>query len=189
MRKIILVFSIFISLILGAVGYATTEKLVNAYQVDYEISINGGKYLNNSDLEYPLLSYKDRTYISIRDIAKQFNSNVYWSEENKSIRLIENYNEPIINESETALLISKAIINEKYRTKVNEKTQYLITQFMLDHSSSNNNMFEIFVIFDFDERLEKNQEYINHNSKFLEDISDVKIWLNARSGEISIQEL
>lgn len=72
-----------------------------------------------------MLSYKDKTYISIRDLSDIFQKNVEWDEDRKRITLIEQQHEELLFEQdETAKKIAKAIAEEKFSDLVGEKTGY-----------------------------------------------------------------
>lgn len=184
-----MILSLVISFVIGMVVYGTTEEFLEARKVDYSISFNGESYINANDLENPILSYNDRTYISIRDMAKCFNADIYWYEKTQKISWIDKYNDPIINKVETALTIAKSIVEEQYSDRITSNTKYAVEQIMMDHRSPQNNMYFIYVIFNAEEELEKNEKYIKLDLDFLDEISDMRVLVNARSAEVTIQSL
>ena len=76
MKKSIVISLIICIIIIGVTVYAKTENAIEAYLVDHKILINNIEF--NNKLENPLISYRYRTYISLRDMAKYLNQNVYW---------------------------------------------------------------------------------------------------------------
>ena len=158
---------------------------IRANFVNYSIDINGG--LVNSKLTYPLISYNNRTYISIRDFALLSNKDVYWDEKNNAISLINKEKEDIIKKPETAIKIAKAVVEEHFSDKFTSTPQYAYSKFEMDHSGSRN-YFEIYVTFKF------NSDFVLQNAvdntKNLNDISeftDIIVTVYCDNGEIKIK--
>ena len=113
---------------------SATENFVQDVSVaDYRVALDGRDL--TSDLINDLLLRNDTTYIAARDIAKIFDYDIYWGEENKVVHFMEKLpNNKLFEKEETALKIAKAVIEEKYADKVNENTEYEVQDMRVSRS-------------------------------------------------------
>ena len=178
MKKSI-VISLIICIIIGVTVYAKTENAIEAYLVDHKILINNIEF--NNKLENPLISYRDRTYISLRDMAKYLNQNVYWYEEDNTISMWkQNEDHLLINSYDTALTIGKAVVEERYADEVSENTKYAIYECTYSHLGSEI-WYQIYVIFNPKEKFEEDFEAIEENA-------DIVVNVFCSDGRISIED-
>lgn len=126
-----LVLSVVLCFILGFSVIAGKDNPINAFIVNYGIILKGGSI--NETLENPILSYDDRTYISVRDVAKVFEKNVVWDNESEDIVLIENNEKPVIWDYDTAKFIGQAIIHQFFPDEVKDSTTYEVSRAQADH--------------------------------------------------------
>ncbi len=123
MKKRIICFIILGVLLLQGIIYAEELKEITAYIVNHSIYYEG--YEREKEFEYPLISYDNHTYISIRDMANLLTRNVEWKEDSEQIWIKKSSSEDyLIKEEETALQIGKALVEEKYANRLTEKTRY-----------------------------------------------------------------
>lgn len=175
MKKSI-VISLIICIIIGVTVYAKTENAIEAYLVDHKILINNIEF--NNKLENPLISYRDRTYISLRDMAKYLNQNVYWYEEDNTISMWkQNEDHLLINSYDTALTIGKAVVEERYADNVNDCTKYEISQYTCSYLGSEI-WFEIYVKFN----AEVESSEVNREN------ADIVVNVFCSDGRISIED-
>ena len=120
MKKKLLVLIMLIALCVPSITYAASK--IQACIVDYNIEYRA----NLTDkMKYPIISYNDNTYISIRDVAALWSKDVEWQEKNHTILLKKKSEEDyIIKEEATALAIGKALINEYFNDRVLQTTVY-----------------------------------------------------------------
>ena len=110
---------------IGLVISAAGNEFINVRLVDYKIECNGLHV--NEDLQAPLLSYNDRTYMSVRDVAAMISRDIQWNENYQEITFLKQKQEHcLIQKEETALAIGKAIAEEHYSEYINENTKYLV---------------------------------------------------------------
>lgn len=64
---------------------------INVGIVDYTINYMGTEI--NSELNYPLISYDNTTYMAIRDVAHLWNREVLWDVETQTIDIIDEYSD------------------------------------------------------------------------------------------------
>lgn len=122
MKKLIITASVTAALTIGALSAAAISEIVKVRTVDYPL-IYGRE--RNSELMHPLLSFNDTTYMSVRDFAKMFGREVIWEEEDKSILIVErNEREDIIKDTDTALAMGKAILNEYFGESIGPDAIY-----------------------------------------------------------------
>lgn len=153
--------------------------------VNYDININDN--LINYKLKHPLISYNERTYISIRDFAKLTNMDVYWNEEYHKIELVGMKKEEIISQPETALEIGKAVIEERFYNLITETTQYANSgKIDMDHRGARS-YYEIYVTFECDRNFNLQNIIDNENTIFdTPKIIDAKVTVYCDNGEVSI---
>ena len=154
MRKIIVLLTLSFCII-GLTAFSTAStSLVNATIVNYSINMNG--YEITKDFDNSILSYEERTFISVRDVARAFNKNVSWDSESKVITLTDtNKDEPVVWDNNTALMIGKAIIGQFFPDKVNDKTIYEVGTVQVDLNSTKP-IFGVFAIFNPNSSIDEN---------------------------------
>ena len=124
MRKGIIALSIILCFVVGLIVFAADSDFISAKLVDYKIHLGG--LVINDNLQNPLISYNDYTYISVRDVAMMIAREIWWNEEREDIRFVKPERENhIIKKEDTALAIGKAIVEEHYIDRINENTKYL----------------------------------------------------------------
>lgn len=177
MKKIIII-SIFICFSVGLTVFANMSDIITAEIVDNKISLSGR--VINDNLKNPLISYNDRTYMSVRDIAMMIARDVSWDEERESIHFIKpDHKNHLIKSEETALVIGKAISEEHYSDRINTDTKYLTTYF--ESGSSGIDYYEVSIMFN---------PPLDREVEFLEMINDcdVKVNIGAATGGTSVSE-
>jgi hypothetical protein len=182
MKKFTIINLIISILTIGITVFANTEE-IKAFIADYTLTWQGPNY--EKRLEYPLISYDDHAYISIRDVAKMLRKNVEWEDGHIMLNSYKQDN-AIITEKETALKIGKAIIEERYKDRVNENSMYMVLHFV-GSVEEVDEYFEVNVLFDppVDRTLdlEKEDDYYYFCSH-----ADAKIRIDENDGSISISE-
>ena len=74
-----------------------------------------------------VLTYQDRTYVPLRDMADVFSYHVTWDEEKRGASVTrEHYTRPMVEKPETALTIAKASVKWRYADKVTSDTAYVL---------------------------------------------------------------
>ena len=145
MKKRKICISVMIMMVIGVTVLAAAENKIEANIVNYMIAAEGG--LMNDFLGDPIISYKDRTYVSLRDYANYYDKDIEWDEELEMITMQDKRGEIIINDEKTAETICKAIIQEHYADRITDKTIYL----MREYSTGRNAYFGIKAEFEFSE--------------------------------------
>lgn len=113
MKKII-VFLLMIFLLILTNTFAAN---INVDIVQRNILYNG-KRVNT---EYPILSYDDTTYISLRDVAKMVSKNIRWDGKYNEVSF-DSLKIDSIKNKETGEMIGKAILKEFYLDKITDRT-------------------------------------------------------------------
>ena len=193
-RNIIL--SAVLCFVLGVTVFAIETDYIQASIVDYKIFISGAGYINDS-LQDSLISYNDRTYISIRDIGNFFNKNVNWDEKDKTISLYPIKNAPaVIKKPETALTIGKAITEEYCADRIDVNTMYHVgyTKTGLQRED----FYCVYVMFNppkDKEHLSKEYDLVNEHSLlenndnlYIFNNSDVQVEISPTNGSFTINE-
>lgn len=124
MKKIRTALILLIIMCLGG-GIISSQAVyapISAGVVDYTIRYMGTKI--NSELNYPLISYDNNTYIAVRDVAHLWNRGVLWDDDTQTIDIIDEYSD--VDGYITALNMGKAIINKYYHDRINENTEYFL---------------------------------------------------------------
>lgn len=118
---------------------------ISASTVDYKITLDGVNITNA--LNNPVICYDNRTYLSVRDIAKVFKKDVSWDSEKKEVIMTDsNIDKHVIWDNDTALIIGKAIICQFFPNEVNDKTIYDVSLIQADHVGAKP-IFEVTVAF------------------------------------------
>ena len=127
----------------------------------------------NDFLQYPLLSYNDHSYISIRDVGTMLHKKIDWVEnENKILITASKTEHETIKKPETALSIGKAIIEEYYGNYVNENSIYHVA--MVETTSIwVENYYEVIVLFDPPQDIELTELYLINHPDIEVDISPI----------------
>ena len=148
--------------------------------VDYRVLLDG-EFIDKA-LDDPLLSYNDKTYVSIRDVAKHFNKDVKWTENTELITLSQKKPEKLfITNEETVLTVAKALIKEHFPDKVGTNTLYAISE-ISNEMVGGDTEFNVFVVFDGGSHTEEEIEYIFDNA-------DVNITLYQKAWKITMESL
>lgn len=174
-EKIVIVFLILI-LIISTV-WAEPEMFVNISS--NKIFFNGE--MISDKFNSPIIMYNDQNYIAIRDIGKVFNKDIIWDEKEQSVRMYDTYdsNESIINNSETAMEIAKAVVKEHFPEKISQNTQYAVLYSIEDRLGAPP-IFEIAVCFDAPENIVNDEEIYNN--------ANCIISINSINGNMEIQQ-
>lgn len=174
-RFLIIILYCILLIFIIRVGYATTFEECSI--VDYNVYYKNGKV--NDNLEHPLISYKDNTYISIRDIGKILKRDILWNEQYGNIILKQpSMEKNAIRDKKTAELIAKAIVSEKYSNKTTNTTSYYTT-FKEPTAIWAQSYFEVFVFFDLQYYVDS-LTYINN--------SDISVEIDPSDGSFKIFE-
>jgi len=173
---------------MGLTVLSADSSLINANIVNYSIIVDG--YEITRDFDNFILSYEDRTYISIRDVAKCFNKNVRWDGKYEMIYITNQRPEKeIVNLWDTALTIGKAIINEHFPNRITESIQYAGIQEHADHIGARKTFF-VYVTFETDNDFDLQNSLDNFtNIKDFEKLADVRVTIYCDNGETSFKEL
>lgn len=166
---------------------AATDSLGEVFQVDYDVQFQGGPI--NQRVDYPLLSYQDRTYISVRDMAKFMQQEVVWNEANNRVWIIPPEQENVVQTEETARKIAKAVMEEKFADKITADTKYSVTH-QVPECLECEESFLIYIIFD--GKAADGSEFADEEEIRLNDAmeaADVEMYLWCRTGKIDIKQL
>ena len=177
-QKMIVLISLAFCFVVGITAFATGTGLINIDFVDYKIRFNGREM--NDFFQNPLISYNDRTYVSIRDVAMMISRDVNWNELYEEIEFVRmDPAEHLIKSEDTALAIGKAIALEHYPDRINENTKYLTV--FLEAGPTGIDYYEVNIMFD--PPMDKEIEFLEMINE-----SDVKIGIGAAIGGTSISE-
>lgn len=170
---IILLLSISINM------FAAEENNIVAKIVNPNIFITGTPA--NNLVDNPIISYNDRTYISIRDLAKFFGCNVLWNERTGSIHVLYESKEDIIKSTTTASQIAIAMLKQNYPLQVTESTKYYTYRADSDMIGGRNTVYITEVVF--------NGAYSSSDRTQFSNLQfDVVISICAETGSIEIEE-
>lgn len=153
-----------------------TLKSISSYIVDYSL-LNNGIAVNN-ELNYPLISYNDNTYMAIRDVAYFENKYVTWDEETKTIDVRTHHEES--DGREIAGTMGKAIINKYYSNRINENTVYRVNYAVASYKAPK--LWWVSVVFNDD------QEAENMFGYSLWENEDVRVMIDAQTFDYSLIE-
>ena len=121
-RKICISVMIMMVIVIGMTVLAASENKIEANIVNYMIVADYAPM--NDYLGDPIISYKDRTYVSLRDYANYYDKDIEWDEKSQEITMQDKRGKTIINDKKTAETICKAIIQEHYADRITDKTVY-----------------------------------------------------------------
>lgn len=144
MKKSMIAIGMVLCFTIGLMVSAVGNEFINVKLVDYEIRCGGLPI--NDDLQAPLLSYEDRTYMSVRDVAAMIARDVQWNENDEKITFIQHKQEHrLIQKEETALAIGKAVAKEYYSEYINENTKYMVK--LLESGPTGIDYYAVFIMF------------------------------------------
>lgn len=122
LKKIIVLGTVF-CLLVGAAVYAAASGVIDAVISDCLIEWHG--FILNDKLQHPVLSYDGHTYIAVRDMAEIFDKDIHWNGKDKIIFLLDKTSEnPAIQNEETAVAISRAMMHQFFPDEVSDQTTY-----------------------------------------------------------------
>lgn len=128
---------VFLTLILLMPSIIYASSTIQTYIVE-DIDIRCPWSLNNQ-LDYPLLSYNDNTYMSVRDVAKLKNKDIIWQEDDRKIVFVKKYeNDYIIKDEKTAMAIGKGLVEGYFGAQISENTLYDVRESAYDDNYSDN---------------------------------------------------
>ena len=160
------------AVLLGVCAAMASSETVTATIVNYKIDCDNYPYANE-ELEYPLLSYNDRTYMALRDVAKVFYKDVHWFPEEGHISLVARKQERImVQNEETAMAIGKAIIEQFYAGRLNETSQYYVGIGSYQNTTMTD-YFYVCVMFNVPPDAEVEDIYIINNCDVLVEINPI----------------
>ena len=122
MKKLCAMLIMLVSLCLWIIPSQAVHAPVSVGIVNYSLKYNGT--LINSELNHPLISYENTTYMAVRDVASLWNRNVFWDAENQTINIEGTHSDA--DGYTTALTMGKAIINKYYNYRITENTKYFL---------------------------------------------------------------
>ena len=171
MRRAIVLIVLSLCVVLLTV-FSTASSSISATIANHTVQINGKEV--NKGLENPLLSYENRTYISIRDIAKAFNKDVLWYNEEKVIMLKDRAysGNSVLWDYDTAKMIGKAIICQYFPDEINDNTLYAVSMLTADHIGAKK-LFIVEALFNLDGSFDE----ISYNA-------DAFVEIDSNTGEI-----
>ena len=165
MKKRKICISVMIMMVIGVTVLAASENKIEANIVNYMIAAEGG--LMNDFLGDPIISYKDRTYVSLRDYANYYDKDIEWDEKSQEITMQDKRGKTIINDEETGETICKAIIQEHYADRITDKTVYSMRVLSYGHDLC----YELTAEFEFSESVIVNISRYTGEIK-IEDLKD-----------------
>lgn len=167
---------ILLVVILMSTYAVTASDKITAYISDFTLSLY---YKVNQKLKYPIITYDDHAYISIRDMASLCNKEVEWNEVDKEISFMspEDTSNVIKNE-ETAFQMGKAIANEYFSEYIGENTKYYTTYGSFG-DYYHDDLWGIHIVFD--KEGDVDNEYILLNE-------DAVIYINSKTGNIGVEK-
>lgn len=175
MKKIAVCICVFCMLI-------GTNILASTIQVDIlqrNIIYEGKKVAT----KYPILSYNDTTYISLRDVAKMISKNIRWESKYNKV-IFESAKIDAIKKEETGEAIGKAIVKEFYSDRITKNTIYRVGQ--ASQSLDFDDVFTLAVIFEPDENIKISDDeydlYVLNNC-------DVCINVSSYDGSVYVDEV
>lgn len=181
MKKRFLLISIMICLVIGMQAVISASDDIMVSLSNYNIYYHNAITTINKNLQYPLLSCNNITYISVRDIASVLKRPVVWDEDEKAIYLQATKGDyEVIKKPETALAIGKAIIEEHYPDRVGKNSVYWSGYIeMVDWHKEN--YYEVAVLFDPPEDKIIDNDYIM-------DHREVKVLISLKDGSFTMSE-
>ena len=111
-------------MVIGVTVLAASENKIEANIVNYMIVADDAPM--NDYLGDPIISYKDRTYVSLRDYANYYDKDIEWDEELEMITMQDKRGEIIINDEETGEAICNAVLHEHFADRITDKTISLL---------------------------------------------------------------
>ena len=145
-RSMIAFISISALIVIFATAGISSSKLQDVYVVDHRVYLDG--FSLDSLIENGLLSYQNKTYVSLRDVAKIFHKSICWDEENKNICLgTQNPEKIMFRDEETALKLGVAFVEDHFSEQVGAKTEYAVST----GHDSRGRYFYVFAVFDHEE--------------------------------------
>ena len=144
MKKFIAVF-----LLCGMLGFQSIHAMdqwitakISTTRIEF---LPGGSQKN---LQYPLLSYEDHLYLSLRDFAKLANQEVIWREENDSVCMVAKAREQwLVKDRKTAETIARAIVLENFPDDIDEDTRFIAWPYFINRMGARNG-FYVYVVND-----------------------------------------
>ena len=171
MKKRKICISVMIMMVIGVTVLAAAENKIEANIVNYMIAAEGG--LMNDFLGDPIISYKDRTYVSLRDYANYYDKDIEWDEELEMITMQDKRGEIIINDEETGEAICNAVLHEHFADRITDKTISLLRDVSIGR--------DLYYILDV-----SFGGYVNY---FGGPVQDVQVVLSRYTGKITIKDL
>ena len=172
MKKRKICISVMIMMVIGVTVLAAAENKIEANIVNYMIVADYAPM--NDYLGDPIISYKDRTYVSLRDYANYYDKDIKWDEKSQEITMQDKRGEMLIKDEKTAETICKAIIQEHYADRITDKTIYS----MCAISTAGKAYYELSVKF---ESTDVEDENVSIGT-------DVSVWVQCYTGEITIKD-
>lgn len=174
--KKIAIFILILCLLIGINVFA------NNIQVDIiqrNIMYNGERVAT----KYPILSYDDITYISLRDTAKMVSKNIRWEEEYNKIEFDSPKTDAIKNQG-TGEAIGKAILKEFYDDRITDDT--ICRAGAASQSLCFDDVFTLAVIFEPEGNVKETDDeydlYVLNNC-------DICINVSTRDGSVYVDEV
>lgn len=184
MKKMIIVISIILCLVIGIAVFATTTNIIEATLVDYRIWFSGRRV--NESLQNPLIMYNNRIYMSVRDVGVMISRDVQWNENYRDVSFNRlEIEQSLIQSEETALAIAKAIVSERYSNQINENTRYFT--FFMQASPSRIDFYLVAVMFNTSTDQELDMENDNDILEILHN-ADVQIEIGTATGSTTLRE-
>lgn len=135
---------------------------------------------NIFNLKYDALLYNGYTYISIRDIVDMFSKQLLYDEESGEMAILTPKADEIIKDIDTAEKIGKVIVEEHFKSKINNNTKYHIYELECDCLDSQKK-YVLDVIFDY---VGEGEPDYTEFDKY----KDVSVYINSVTGGIEIEE-
>lgn len=154
------------------------ESIVKGSYSNVDLIINEVPVYKNN-LYNPLINIDGNTYMSVRDFGRYSNLDVSWNENNNKIIMQANNNISI--NVDTALTIGRAIIQDVYKERVTDNTQYMIFEAMANRVEAKP-YFIIYVCFE-------PKDEIGDDFSKMQAMADVCINFHDYLNDIKIEEM
>ena len=179
-----------VNILFSNITIATAPDLVSAFIVNHSL-VYGHERVNNS-LKHPLLSYQNRTYISLRDMAQLSDMNITWDSGLHSPQITmypKKASENVVDSYEVAFKIAESVIKSKYSGRVNNNTQYVKSMTHMNIIGFRET-YNIYVKFDCEPGFDLEQQFSKNDSVLdFYDLIDLEVVIHCDNGEITINEL
>lgn len=177
--KVILVLALLLITGITALASSGTAVKVEAYIANNQIVYYGqGRRIITK--EYPIISYNDHTYLSVREVARVFRKDIEWFQLDDGT--IEIYikqlpkEDWIVQSEELALELGKAVIKTHYSDDVSENSNYHVFG-VATQAYNAEYMYAVTVNFRLPEGKSEDETYMFNNA-------DVMILLNPQDGSM-----